>query len=104
MTDVYATIRQAILDKRQVVAMYKGHRRELCPQVIGTFNGRERVLAIQCGGTSSRELSPDGDWRCMDIDGLTEVGVREGAWYSKSHSAPLRCIDEVDVQVAGFDE
>ena len=95
-----STIRQAILDKRQIIAMYRGHRRELCPQVIGTFKGRERVLAIQCGGTSSQELTPDGDWRCMDIDGLTEVSTREGEWYSKSHSAPQRCIDEVDVQVA----
>jgi len=40
----------------------------------------------------------------MDIDGLTEVSASEGKWYSKSHRAPMRCIDDVDVQVAGFDE
>ena len=50
---VYDLIRQAIIEKKQVVAIYNGHQREMCPHVIGTKNGRQKALFYQFGGTSS---------------------------------------------------
>lgn len=45
---------------------------------------------------------PDGgEWRCLAIDGLSDVSVRSGEWHTgTSHSQPNTCIDEVDVEVA----
>jgi hypothetical protein len=82
-----------------VVATYNGHVRELCPHVLGTKNGRRQALFFQFGGGGSKPLAPGGDWRCIPIDGLTDVTVRDGPWHTGSgHSEPETCVDEIDVE------
>ena len=100
----YTTIKQAIISKQQVVATYDGHVREMCPHVIGTKDGREQALFYQFGGTSgSRPIEPAGspkNWRCIPIDGLSGVSVRDGAWHTATdHSKRQTCVDHVDVEV-----
>ncbi|MFN3462819.1 MAG: hypothetical protein ACK4X1_01965 [Terricaulis sp.] len=57
MSPEYQLIREAILQKQQVVCLYHGAWRELCPHVIGLKRGREKVLSWQFGGeTSSKPL------------------------------------------------
>jgi hypothetical protein len=34
-TKTYKLFRQAILEEKQVTCVYHGHRRELCPRIIG---------------------------------------------------------------------
>ena len=78
-SDTYNLIRQAILDKQQVIAEYLGRRREMCPHAIGTKNGREKAIFLQFGGSSSSGLGqPKDNWRCIFIDGLTDVSIGEG--------------------------
>jgi len=50
--DVYELIRNATLARRQVVATYRGYRRELCPHVLGTKHGHRQALVFQFGGES----------------------------------------------------
>lgn len=101
----YNLIRQAIIEKKQVFATYNGHQRELCPHVIGTKNGRQQALFYQFGGTSSsRPIAPEAgsekNWRCIPIDGLRDVEIREGQWYTSSdHTRSQTCVDVVDVEV-----
>jgi hypothetical protein len=99
----YSTIRTAILGKKHVVATFQGHVREMCPHVIGTKGGRERALFYQFGGTSSSgPIIPNSpkNWRCIPIEGLSNISVRQGAWHSGvNHSQPQTCVDEIDVQV-----
>jgi hypothetical protein len=66
-TAAYQLFREAILEEKQVTCKYQGHYRELCPLIIGHKRGRERVLAFQFGGQSSRRLPPGGDWKCFDL-------------------------------------
>jgi hypothetical protein len=98
--DAYSIVRQAILDKEQVVATYQGHRRELCPHVLGTKNGRRQALFFQFGGASASGLAPGGAWRCMPIDGLSDVTSRSGRWHTGPREQPQTCVDDVDVEVA----
>ena len=50
----YTLFRSAILGEQQVVCLYDGRVRELCPHIIGTNRrGEEVVLAWQFGGESS---------------------------------------------------
>ena len=99
----YEIVKKAIIEKKQIVALYNGHRRELCPHVIGTKNGRYQALFYQFGGSSSSrtiELGSSKNWRCIQIDGLSIEEVRDGEWYSASnHSRPQTCVDEVEVEV-----
>ena len=100
MSDIYATVRQAILDKHQITATYNDHVREMCPHVIGMKNGRPQALFFQFGGTSSSDLPPDGEWRCIPIEGLENVVSRAGAWHTAAnHSQPQTCVDVIDVEV-----
>lgn len=99
----YGIIRNAILNKQQVVATYKDHVREMCPHVIGTKNGREQALFYQFGGFSSSGVIIPGspqNWRCIAIDGLSNITVRTGGWHTGSnHSQALTCVDNIDVEV-----
>lgn len=99
----YSIIRQAILDKHQIVAMYKGYRREMCPHVIGLTDGKQHALFYQFGGESSSGLDPKGspnNWRCMFVEDLTNVSSHPGPWHTApNHSRPQRCVAQVDVEV-----
>lgn len=97
--DTYAIVRQAIIDRQQIIATYDGHRREMTPHVIGTKDGREQALFFQFAGGSNSGLPPGGDWRCMTIDGLSDVSAREGEWHTGESTTdePQTCVDVVDV-------
>lgn len=96
-------IRQAIQNKQQIIATYNGHRREMCPHVLGMKNGREQALFYQFGGSSSSGMIVPGstqNWRCIPISGLINVEVRDGAWHTASnHSTPQTCVDTIFAQV-----
>jgi hypothetical protein len=99
LTDVYELIRAATLAKQQVVATYKGHRRELCPHALGMKAGRRQALFFQFGGGSTTSLPPGGEWRCIPVDGLTDVIVRAGPWHTgRGHTFPETCVDTIDVE------
>lgn len=96
---VYEVIRAATLARRQVVATYKGYRRELCPHVLGIKNGRPQALFFQFGGGSSSALPPGGQWRCIPVDGLKDVVVRDGPWHTGvGHERLETCVDTIDVE------
>jgi hypothetical protein len=99
----YDAIREAIANMQQVVATYKGHRREMCPHAIGLKGNKEHALFLQFGGGSSGGLSSDPaqNWRCIPVSGLTDIEVRVGDWHTAgNHSRPNTCIDFVDLEVA----
>jgi hypothetical protein len=103
---VYEIIRDAILNRKIVVATYRGRLRVMCPHTLGTKRGRQQALFYQFAGESSTGLGPDGDpenWRCMFLDELSNVASREtatGEWHTApNHSRPQTCVDQIDVEV-----
>lgn len=103
MSVTYDIIRNAIINKLQVVATYDGHVREMCPHVIGTKGGREQALFYQFGGTSSSgAIIPNSskNWRCIPIEGLSDVSTRPGPWHTgANHSRTQTCVDNIDVEI-----
>jgi hypothetical protein len=96
----YDVLRQAIIDRQQVTCIYQKRYRECCPHAIGTKRSVRHVLMFQFGGESSRGLPTGGEWRCMDVDALSQVVARAGPWHTDPrHSRPQTCIDLVDVDV-----
>jgi hypothetical protein len=96
----YRLFRKAILDERQVVCVYKGHRRELCPHILGHTGGEEKVLAFQFAGESSTRLPPGGEWRCLYLSQVREACLRDGPWHEGAqHRARQRCVEAVDLDV-----
>jgi hypothetical protein len=95
----YAVVRRAIEERLQVHATYGGHRRRMCPHLIGTRDGQARALFFQFDGSSARGLPPGGDWRCLRLAGLSDVSVHDGPWHTRPHSAPQSCIEKIDLEV-----
>ena len=96
----YQLIMQAMLTRRQVLCIYGGFARALCPIILGHTAGRERVLAFQFAGGASSGLPPGGQWKCFDIAGMSEVELREGRWHSgRSHRQPQHCVAKVELDV-----
>lgn len=101
----YALLRQAIVRRQQVLATYKGLPRSFCPHALGRKAGVAHCLVYQFAGRSSSRVitpsSPD-NWRCMIVDELQDVRVREGPWYTAwNFLEPSSCIDEIDVSLVG---
>ena len=94
----YALFRNAILGEQQVVCVYDGRVRELCPHIIGTNKrGEEVVLAWQFGGESSGLLP---QWRCLKLTGVGNARAREGRWHEGgSHRSAQTYVSAIDLDV-----
>jgi hypothetical protein len=100
----YLLVRQAIQDRRSIVAVYQGHMRFMSPHVIGRKNSREQALFYQFGGTSSSKLEPLGspsNWRCIPIGLMTDLKVMDSTEWATgpNHSRPQTCVGEIDLEV-----
>ena len=99
----YDLLKDAIINKKQVTAVYNGYTREMCPHVLGAKNGRVQCLFYQFGGGSSSGFIYPGspkNWRCIPIETLQIIEVKAGVWFSASnHSVPQTCVDEIYAEV-----
>ncbi len=62
----YELIAQAMTERKQVLCVYEGFAREVCPIILGHKNGREKTLAFQFAGASSKNLPPG---RRLEVSG-----------------------------------
>jgi general stress protein 26 len=101
VSESYRHIWQAIRARKQIACSYDGRYREACPHILGyKTSGKEAVFVFQIGGESSSRLPPGGEWRCLDLDRITDLQLRDGAWRGGTrHSKPQACIQFVDVDV-----
>jgi hypothetical protein len=109
LEQAHARLRVAIINRRPVAALYRGHRRLLCPHLLGWNKHRRRhVLCYQYGGDSERGLKSAGasdNWRCLAVENLSEVELLDGPWQTaENHSRPQTCIDEVELDVDSYPE
>jgi hypothetical protein len=97
----YSTLRNAIFNTLTVTADYRGHSRVFCPHEIGVKSGREHCLGFQFAGGSSSGLSSGGEWRCFDVNGLSNVFTSGGLWHTgANHTQPQSCVDTIDEEVS----
>jgi hypothetical protein len=100
MSSVQELIVSAIQRKLVVTAMYQGYERIMCPHVIGYKKGILNALFFQFAGGTKSGLSPDGQWRCIHVDDLTQVSCVTGEWHTKQDYAPSHCVDDIIGEVA----
>lgn len=96
--DVYKILAEAIGDKRQVIARYQDEERIFSPHALGTKQGVYHVLVYQFAGGSRSGLPTEGEWRCLNIDELSEIRLEPGAWHTASNVFnPQTCLDDVEI-------
>ena len=98
MSSTYELLADAIRNKKNVHASYKGYYREMCPHVVGYKNGRQNGLLYQFAGESSSGLESVGspkNWRCVPVEELTQVEIVDGPWHTApNHSRPQTSIHD----------
>ncbi|MBX9846927.1 MAG: hypothetical protein K2Z80_34480 [Xanthobacteraceae bacterium] len=96
----YKLFEQAIRGRQQIICTYGGHRREVCPVILGHSQDLEKALTFQFGGSSSSGLPRGGEWRCLWLAKVSDVELRDGPRLSgSSHSQPQGCVEVVDLDV-----
>ncbi|HTZ78561.1 MAG TPA: hypothetical protein VMC10_11655 [Stellaceae bacterium] len=97
-SSTYELFVRAILERKQILCLYGGYRRELCPIILGHTRGREMALTYQFAGESRSGLPPGGQWKCLRLAKVSDVRLRDGPWHAgASHERPQLCVEEVDL-------
>jgi len=100
----YELIKDAILNKRQIFATYKGYRREMCPHTLGWKGDKQQCLFYQFGGDSSSGIiisGSDKNWRCIPIDQLENITIQDGDWQTANNHSPRQtCVDQIEVEAS----
>jgi hypothetical protein len=98
VTMVYETVRQAILDRRSLNAVYDTCIRYFSPHVLGKDSeGRDCVVAFQYAGKYPGGLPVGGMWCCFRIDGLHWLRANGDRWLTGSLDKMPDCVRDIDV-------
>ncbi len=96
----YDLFLKAMRERKQVVGIYQGHPRALCPAILGYTGDDETALAFQVGGGGSRPLPTLGAWKCLKLAQIEGATLRDGAWRSGTdHGTAQTCVSIVDYDV-----
>jgi hypothetical protein len=97
----FELIKRAILEEKLISAIYHDRPRGLCPHVLGWKAGREHSLFFQVGGDSAKGLAADGAWRCLNLEELSEVEIRDGEFRTGPgyYDNPQKCVDKIEAQI-----
>jgi hypothetical protein len=96
----YKLFDEAMRARKQIVCLYGGYRRALCPIILGHSQGEEKALTFQVGGESKSGLPPDGEWRCLFLSKVERAALCEGPWRAgEGHSQPQGCVEDVHLDV-----
>jgi hypothetical protein len=96
----YKLFEEAMINGKQILCVYHGRPRELCPIILGHSQGQEKALTFQFGGDSEKGLPPGGQWRCLWLSEAGDVRLRDGPWHAGArHNQPQGCVDIVDFDV-----
>lgn len=96
----YDLFEQAMRLRKQIICMYEGYPRELCPIILGHSQGEEKALTYQVGGKSKSGLPRKGEWRCLFLSKVGNAQLRDGPWRAGSlHNQRQGCVQIVDLDV-----
>lgn len=96
----YKSFARAMAGRKQILCLYDGYPRELCPVILGHTKGQEVALAYQFAGQSKSGLPPGGQWKCLRLAKIAAVELRDGPWHAGTrHKSRQLCVEVVDLDV-----
>ena len=70
----------------------------LAEAITGKQRGVAHVLVFQFAGGSQSGLPPGGEWRCLNLDELSDIRLEPGDWHTAANVFnPQSCLDEIEV-------
>ena len=95
--DTYAILAEAIGTKQQVIGTYHGEERVFSPHALGTKRGVPHALVYQYAGGSRSGLPGSGEWRCLDVEQLSDIRLEPGPWRTAANVFnPQSCLDDIE--------
>ena len=99
-SQTYRLFARAMAERKQILCVYDGYPRELCPIILGYNKGQEVALIYQFAGQSRSGLSPGGGWKCLRLAKVSNVRLRIGPWRAGStHIQRQHCVEVVDLDI-----
>ena len=97
----YEIFLSAMRLRKQIICLYQGHSREICPILLGRTGLEEKSLVFQfAGDTGSGPVPPPGEWKCLRLALVTEATLHDGPWHAgDSHSSAQTCMKMVEYDV-----
>jgi hypothetical protein len=96
----YKLFAQAMISRKQILCIYDGYPRAICPAILGHSKGEEKALVYQFAGGSSKGLPLEGQWKCFLLARVNDIRLRDGPWHAgSSHQQPQSCVEDVDLDV-----
>ena len=97
---IHALFLQAMREKRPVACSYQGHRREICPIMLGRTGLEEKALVYQFGGSTSEGRLTKPDWKCFRLAEIRDAVLTDGPWHAgASHTTASSCMKMVEYDV-----
>ncbi|HUJ97827.1 MAG TPA: hypothetical protein VLV85_06230 [Stellaceae bacterium] len=97
---IYRLFARAMAEQKQILCLYGGYPRALCPIILGHSKGQEVALTFQFAGDSKSGLPPEGAWKCLRLSKISDAQLRDGPWHGGSrHTRPQLCVEIVDLDV-----
>ena len=92
-------IRQAIVDRQSLTAIYDNYVRHFSPHILGRDERRLPViLAFQYGGGRPGGLPHAGDWCLFQLNGLKSLSHNRDPWAAGPPAdKPTHLMTEIDV-------
>jgi hypothetical protein len=100
-SESYSLFVRAMIERTPISCVYRGHRREFCPHILGHGKqGEERSLVFQfAGGTSAGRLRKP-DWKCLRLADVSDAALSDGEWVGGDrHTQGQTCVTDVDLDV-----
>ena len=97
---VHVLFLEAMRAERPVACTYQGHRREICPVMLGRTSLEEKALVYQFGGSTSQGPIGEPDWKCFRLTEVRDAVLIDGGWHSGSrHSEAQHCMKMVEYDI-----
>lgn len=101
---VWDILADAIRNRQALSGSYQNRQRVFSPLALGHKGTTPRVLVFQTVGSSRSRLPTRGDFRCLNVDRLTNVRPAPGGWREAAAGwHPQSCMDSVEVAIGGHD-
>jgi hypothetical protein len=96
----HALFLAAMRERQQIVCMYQGFIREICPVMLGRTGLEEKALVFQFGGLTSKGPITKPDWKCFRLSEVHDATLRPGRWHAGTeHTAASHCMKMVEYDV-----
>ncbi len=99
-SSTYKLLACAMAARKQIICVYDGYPRALCPVILGHSKGEEVALCFQFAGESRSGLPCGGQWKCLRLEKMHDVQLRDGRWHAgPKHRQAQSCVEVVDIDV-----